>query len=679
MDSGEFNKSIISKLSLYGGKFENAAARMHFERMFSANEILPNGFPPKAIVCIKQIRDPKPFSLRLNNTDLRFSENWCKNISHEIDKLYRKAVRPIREFVPIEAESVVFADHSEMLACLANDFCDGNLMQNWWWKSLFPNLNQAQTVAKIWLDSIEFVPKSLTILAQKQKAVEFVSKLEEAEAENLLMKILQIFGLKKLQIAIFEPLRDSKKQKDKSKIETKNKTAELKKEEELFDRKIVSPFNEFLPEIQTKILSFIRENLLGICILLTKSPRLVRSEKFAENVKHYRENKQLQIKPKTLKSPTENTTKLKKKIDITEIEPISKGKSKKKKITFISTEVSKPAKSENIENRKTVFKTFEEIVDLSDKKTEVEAKKTPSKIVGETEKVSQIASFEETENAEKSTKIKLEKEKISQSKTRKAKQAESEIIYLEDQTEVEEFTFYTQFGGIFYLLNLGLFLDLYRDFTESAADEIDLNIWDFVALLAFDFLGNEFEKDKVWEFLNDLKGNDEAVENEFYPEKDWRISTDWLQTFQNQRRWFWCKNSNRLIVRHPSNFNVIDVEIDRKIENQFEKELENYRQFFDEIEKIEVFEYPKSTVFERWLKNLTDYIKARLLQVLNLKIVAEINEVLFRKNARVNVSATHLEIYFNLADLPLSVRFSGLDRDPGWIPAVGKFVKFHFV
>jgi hypothetical protein len=28
--------------------------------------------------------------------------------------------------------------------------------------------------------------------------------------------------------------------------------------------------------------------------------------------------------------------------------------------------------------------------------------------------------------------------------------------------------------------------------------------------------------------------------------------------------------------------------------------------------------------------------------------------------------------------LPLQIRFAGLDRDPGWVPAAGRFITFHF-
>jgi len=35
-------------------------------------------------------------------------------------------------------------------------------------------------------------------------------------------------------------------------------------------------------------------------------------------------------------------------------------------------------------------------------------------------------------------------------------------------------------------------------------------------------------------------------------------------------------------------------------------------------------------------------------------------------------------VRLSLTELPLEIRLAGLDRDPGWIPAAGRFLAFHF-
>ena len=115
-------------------------------------------------------------------------------------------------------------------------------------------------------------------------------------------------------------------------------------------------------------------------------------------------------------------------------------------------------------------------------------------------------------------------------------------------------------------------------------------------------------------------------------------------------------------------------------ENQLEHELKNYVEFFSEIEEVAAEDFaPKLNAAQRWLTHFFEVAERRLLQALNLETRNDLNKVLFEKDATIAVSATYFEATFSLAELPLEVRFSGLDRNPGWIPAAGKYVEFHFV
>jgi hypothetical protein len=42
------------------------------------------------------------------------------------------------------------------------------------------------------------------------------------------------------------------------------------------------------------------------------------------------------------------------------------------------------------------------------------------------------------------------------------------------------------------------------------------------------------------------------------------------------------------------------------------------------------------------------------------------------------VTETRLDVTFALERLPVEVRLSGLDRDPGWVPAAGRYVAFNY-
>jgi hypothetical protein len=45
---------------------------------------------------------------------------------------------------------------------------------------------------------------------------------------------------------------------------------------------------------------------------------------------------------------------------------------------------------------------------------------------------------------------------------------------------------------------------------------------------------------------------------------------------------------------------------------------------------------------------------------------------------RISVTRTHVDVVLDLEDIDMAARVSGLDRDPGWVPDLGRVVCFHF-
>jgi hypothetical protein len=80
----------------------------------------------------------------------------------------------------------------------------------------------------------------------------------------------------------------------------------------------------------------------------------------------------------------------------------------------------------------------------------------------------------------------------------------------------------------------------------------------------------------------------------------------------------------------------------------------------------------------RWLDWLMPYLWVRLQRAVGLTAEDDLAAVLCYHRARVTTTSTHLDVYFSLADLPIAIRLAGLDRDPGWVPAAGRFIAFHF-
>jgi len=71
-------------------------------------------------------------------------------------------------------------------------------------------------------------------------------------------------------------------------------------------------------------------------------------------------------------------------------------------------------------------------------------------------------------------------------------------------------------------------------------------------------------------------------------------------------------------------------------------------------------------------------VQVRLQRALGLLSAGDVPHILCKHTARILLTATHLDIVLSLAALPIEVRLSGLDRNPGWVPAAGRFIAFHF-
>jgi hypothetical protein len=85
-----------------------------------------------------------------------------------------------------------------------------------------------------------------------------------------------------------------------------------------------------------------------------------------------------------------------------------------------------------------------------------------------------------------------------------------------------------------------------------------------------------------------------------------------------------------------------------------------------------------SSALAAWLDRLLPYVRARLRKALGLTEGEDPGSVVCRRRARVCMTPTHLDLFFSLAELPLEIRLAGLDRNPGWVPAAGRFITFHY-
>jgi hypothetical protein len=160
----------------------------------------------------------------------------------------------------------------------------------------------------------------------------------------------------------------------------------------------------------------------------------------------------------------------------------------------------------------------------------------------------------------------------------------------------------TAFGGVFFLLNVALALEFYPDFSRPLDACLDVNIWDFLAILGDRFTQGKLCSDPIWKTLARLAGRGDP--------EDPGAQNPWLLA--------------------PG---------------------------------------------EAWIDALAAQVTDFLVRSLDLENAAEF---LCHLPAFVTATPTHVDVFYSMQTHPIEIRIACLDRDPGWIPAAGRYVAYHF-
>jgi hypothetical protein len=255
-----------------------------------------------------------------------------------------------------------------------------------------------------------------------------------------------------------------------------------------------------------------------------------------------------------------------------------------------------------------------------------------------------------------------------------------------DQLAVAADVVATEWGGIFYLINLALALELYGDFSRPLEPGLALPLWDLLALVARRLAGDAVQEDPVWGLLGRLAGRGESdpIGRGFEPPDSWRLPPDWLRAFPAGPEWTWDVAGGRLLVLHPEGFPIVDVPCEGgAAEVRLQAEIAVYsepmapapglcrRELDQGLERA-------GSALDRWLDRLLPYIRRRLLRATGWADDDRWEWRLLRHGASVSITAAHLDVTLSLEQHPIEIRLAGLDRDPGWVPAAARFVAFHF-
>jgi hypothetical protein len=250
----------------------------------------------------------------------------------------------------------------------------------------------------------------------------------------------------------------------------------------------------------------------------------------------------------------------------------------------------------------------------------------------------------------------------------------------------------TRLGGVFYLINVALALGLYGDFTQPARLGLALPVWDFLCLVGQRLLGRrQVRTDPLWAVLAALAGRAPGAPPGAggRPPATWRLPPAWLEPLADDRRpWRWSVTNGRLQVHHPAGFCILDRPM-RSTEVTAARVAALLRPYG----RPPLVHRPRlarrtpggartadapTAALARWLEWLVPYLRVRLRAALGAERGTDVGRLVCRSPARLVLTPVHLHVHLALDRLPLAIRLAGLDRDPGWVPAAGRSIAFHF-
>jgi hypothetical protein len=545
-------RTIIGRLQIKGAVDDPALAGLRAASLLESADLSVAQVTPSAIVFIRKIRDPKPRTLSLDQSNGQLPAEWNRALADSLRQLASKATRPSLSRVTGNEAAVIFLDLSELLACLATDLCDGVVSARWWWQSLLKHVDAIRALKEMWRQKIEYVPAALEHLARRGALIEVVSRFSDDEARDLVQRLVHAFAVTRItRIKATDWVREARSGK-----ETKVR------------HQLPMPWRRVVPESDTPRLRPMQQLFVGIALMVHRAPMRIRTVGFAREVERW-------------------------------VERVVEVSDARETVIEVRSEGAAPEGSENL----TPLREHQIVAAPVRVATELPQEKSGS-FVAEKRDVEQVKignavfTYQEPlvipDAAIASPSIVREPSPVVRSEP-PIETAPPEV-FVSPSAALEAVTIETELGGLFYLINLAIFMEI---------DSEDLSIWDFVMIVGCEINQDRDLDDPIWTGLQDLRD---------------------------------LQDGNLL---NPENH-----------ENPVNKPA--------------------------WLADMLPDIHARLNLALGINDADDLAELLLHHHARVIITPTHLDVFFDLAQHPIEIRLSGLDRNPGWVPAAGRFIAFHY-
>jgi hypothetical protein len=539
----------------------NGAPRRSVQGWLASAELQPAALPPQAILLVRQLR------ARGGWTSVNAAHQWSEATRASLTQLLQQAARPADGVVPEQAPAVLFADTTEMLACLCRDWLAGQT-GHWWWRCLYPAGVDAVRLYALLLKHCLLLPALLQRLAQQPGLLlPLMLKLPLEHALRLVQTLALEYAVSDWpELPAQLPLSSGKSRPGLVPVP-------------LWQGQIAAPLQAALtPQA---------ELLLGVALLLAQQPQRLRQPHAGQQIAAWWQAQSAQRQPAAVAAQASS---------LPQARPSALPSLLRADPPVLAQRPRWPLARARRDADASVSQPSRPLAQnpLSQPETALPQLLQPWLADGEQPAAGLPVAA-----------------------------SPAQIAACSIPGPAHAYACVSDFGGLFYLINSALSLQLYGDFTQPRRPGITLPLWDWLALLGQRLLGERVCNDPLWPLLAQLAGRDPAMPpgTGHLPPADWQLPAEW-QPWQNT----------------PA---------------------------------------PACATLNDWLDWLQALLLARLSDALDCP-PQQLAGLLCCHRAQISVSEGRLDITLRLDQLPIQIRIAGLDRDPGWLPAASRAVYFHF-
>ena len=718
------------------------AVGLRVSHLLRSIDLEPSGMPPAATLIVRRFSDPLPRGLQSDASALVPSSAWEQAARAGLSGFTGRAAWPALGSVPASAEAVLFADEGELLACLSLDLLRGAAASLWWWRAMLRTLSSPtqRGVFEAWRRDARYVPAALAHLAARGEAEWVLNTFSAAQAWSVFEEVTRAFEIESLcavsQLRSWSSSWSSSQSISAAGSPRPTDVADVISATPLPDAPsaVSPPWRDVLAEsLVSSRLGRERMALLGVSLVLSRAPSVARSQRFTEVFSRWypsaRAGAVHQIETNHLvesdaKGPgfDVSATQLSERRPTNAVDALrdsqldAKSSAVEARVSEEGSEqhaIGRGAKGRFVDandatgslihrNTDGAAELYETVAEApaSEKRS---AKRALQPEPGLNPKVETVAGSDPCAQsllASATVESLLSDEEMLQT----TKPIPPAVPAIDASEGVA-----TELGGVLFLINVLKALRL-PDSLEDACDcQLGLGSWESVELMARCLLGAgpaSLASDPMWTILATLEGRspEQKAGAHFVPASCYRLPSDWIPAPESghlQNDLAIRIRGHQLEIWHRLGFPCAIRQVDQPpSRSQLEREM--HEMMGGEIRETEESFGPATCSFlrrypRRWaVGRPLDFVPDRplvrflsfLLPSIRWRLAAAVGQqttqqplrakTVLLRTGRIWVTPTHVDLVMDLAQATGAVRLAGLDADPGWVPELGRVVKFHF-